>query len=307
LDADEDGRIWDFTDRGEGLRNTISMQGRRGMGHGFVHWSANFDEIQDFEGDIRNAFGGTGFMNDSDYYSGTRYLPLGTPKAGISPDLDALAAYVSSLTNYPASPYRQADGSATPAGAVGRQHFLDLQCYTCHGGADFTDSSQHVLHDIGTLKAGSGNRLGAPLAGIDTPTLRGVWSSLPYLHDGSATNLADVFSLANAPDGTPHASFRTLTTSQQTELVEFLLELDGSESAVPTVPNPPPSLGVARGNGQVTVFWPAVYLGYTLYSTPDLAPPSAWTAVTNGVQNGLSFQGTFPSGGSNQFFQLRSQ
>lgn len=307
LDADEDGRIWDFTDRGEGLRNTISMQGRRGMGQGFVHWSANFDEIQDFEGDIRNAFGGTGFMNDSDYYFGTRYLSLGTPKAGISPDLDALAAYVSSLTNYPASPYRLPDGSATPAGAAGRQHFLDLQCYTCHGGADFTDSSQRVLHDIGTLKAGSGSRLGAPLAGIDTPTLRGVWSSPPYLHDGSATNLADVFSLANAPDGTPHAGARTLNASQQTELIEFLQELDGSETAVPVVTNSPPSLGVARGNGQVTVFWPAAYLGYQLYSAPDLSPPPAWTAVTNTTQNGLSFQGTFPSDRSNLFFRLRLQ
>ncbi|PWU16859.1 MAG: hypothetical protein C5B50_12625 [Verrucomicrobia bacterium] len=309
LDADEDGRTWDFTDRGEGLRKTITMQGRRGMGHGFVHWSANFDEIQDFEGDIRNAFGGTGFMSDSNYFFGTRYLSLGTPKAGISPDLDALAAYVSSLTNYPASPYRQSDGSPTTAGANGRQHFLDLQCYNCHGGADFTDSSQLVLHDVGTLKPGSGNRLGAPLAGIDTPTLRGIWSTPPYLHDGSATNLADVFSSTNAPDGTPHSAFRTLTTSQQTELLEFLLELDGSEAAVPIVTNPPPSLAMAHGTGHVTVFWPANYLGYKLYSTPDLTVPpgGVWTPVTNTAQTGFNFQGIYPSVTGNQFFQLRSQ
>jgi cytochrome c peroxidase len=29
------------------------------LAHGRVHWSANFDEIQDFENDIRGAFGGT--------------------------------------------------------------------------------------------------------------------------------------------------------------------------------------------------------------------------------------------------------
>src|SRR6185436_15909131 len=32
LDGDTDGRTWDFTDRGEGLRNTTTLQGRRGTG-----------------------------------------------------------------------------------------------------------------------------------------------------------------------------------------------------------------------------------------------------------------------------------
>ena len=40
LDGGHDGRTWDFTGRGEGLRNTISLRGRSGTGHGPVHWSA---------------------------------------------------------------------------------------------------------------------------------------------------------------------------------------------------------------------------------------------------------------------------
>src|SRR5204863_6517485 len=48
LDGGHDGRTWDFTDRGEGLRNTIPLVGRAGMGHGRVHWTANVDEIQAF-------------------------------------------------------------------------------------------------------------------------------------------------------------------------------------------------------------------------------------------------------------------
>src|SRR5262249_17414277 len=112
LDGDHDGRTWDFTDRGEGLRNTTTLQGRRGTGQGRVHWSANFDEIQDFEQDIRNAFGGTGFMSDADFNTGTRNTSLGDPKAGLSSDLDALAAYVTSLNEYPKSHARQADGTA---------------------------------------------------------------------------------------------------------------------------------------------------------------------------------------------------
>ena len=38
---------------------------------------------------------------------------------------------------------------------------------------------------------GSGKRLGATLTGIDPPTLRDVWATAPYLHDGSAVTLAD--------------------------------------------------------------------------------------------------------------------
>ena len=51
-DGDDDGRVWDFTQFGEGHRNTISLVGH-GQ-HGPVHWTGNFDEIQDFEGQIRD-------------------------------------------------------------------------------------------------------------------------------------------------------------------------------------------------------------------------------------------------------------
>src|SRR5690349_8463178 len=170
------------------------MQGRRGMGHGRVHWSANFDEIQDFEHDIRNAFGGTGFMTDAQFNTGTRNQPLGDAKAGINAELDALAAYVTSLSQVGPSPYRNADGTLTAQalfkGAGG--------CSGCHSGSDFTDSASGVLHDVGTIKASSGKRLGGTLTGIDTPTLKGVWDTAPYLHDGSAATLLDVLTTQNA-------------------------------------------------------------------------------------------------------------
>ncbi len=118
LEGGQDGRVWDFTDRGEGLRNTIDLRGRAGTGHGNVHWTANFDEIQDFENDMRNAFGGTGFLSDPQFAQTSD--PLGLPKAGLNADLDALAAYVTSLTTLPDSPYRAADGSLTPTAEAGR-------------------------------------------------------------------------------------------------------------------------------------------------------------------------------------------
>ena len=96
-DAKHDGRVWDFTHLGEGLRNTPSLLGKSGMSQGMLHWSGNFDELQDFEGQIRAFSGGTGLMSDDDFYTGTRSLPLGDTKAGLSTDLDALAAYIESL------------------------------------------------------------------------------------------------------------------------------------------------------------------------------------------------------------------
>jgi YVTN family beta-propeller protein len=195
LDGGHDGRTWDFTGRGEGLRNTATLHGRGGTAHGNVHWTANFDEIQDFEHDIRNAFGGSGFLSASDF--GAAGTPLGAAKAGRSPDLDALAAYVASLgpASVPRSPYRNADGSMTAEAATGQALFASLACANCHAGTRLTDSTgpAATLHDVGTLRTTSGQRLGGPLTGIDTPTLLGVWDTPPYFHDGSAATLDDVF------------------------------------------------------------------------------------------------------------------
>src|SRR6185436_14622225 len=129
-DGGGDGRVWDLTGFGEGLRNTIELRGRVGMGHGPLHWTGNFDEVQDFEGQIRTLAAGTGLMTNADFNTGTRSTPLGDPKAGISSDLDALAAYVASLNAVPASPYR--NGALSSSAATGRTTFANKQCGSCH-------------------------------------------------------------------------------------------------------------------------------------------------------------------------------
>ncbi|MBL8200948.1 MAG: DUF1929 domain-containing protein [Chromatiales bacterium] len=196
-DGGADGRVWDITGMGEGLRNTISLRGRA-AGQGFLHWSNNFDELQDFEGQIRALAGGTGLMSDAAFNSGTRSQPLGIPKAGLSADLDALAAYVASLASFDPSPARNSDGSLTAEAVQGREIFAQRNCAACHGGAAFTTSGPGTLVDVGTLKAASGQRLGGPLTGIDVPTLRDVWATAPYLHDGSAPSLGAAIQ-AHAP------------------------------------------------------------------------------------------------------------
>lgn len=236
LDGEGDNLVWDFTGRGEGLRNTIPLFGREGTGSGgALHWSANFDEVQDFEHDIRGPQQGAGFMSDSLFHSGGRDAPLGEPKAGASRELDALAAYVSSLSGWGVSPARR-DSDATWVASRQRGKLLFesavLGCRGCHTGTLFSDSgfdSPRVprLHDVGTLSASSGERLGNTLGGIDTPTLRGLWKSAPYLHDGSATTLRAVLVDRNSAD--QHGQTSALSAAELTDLEAYLLTLDDLE------------------------------------------------------------------------------
>lgn len=225
LDGLDDHRTWDFTDRGEGLRNTIELVGRAGAPP--LHWSANFDEVEDFEHDIRGPFMGRGLMSDEDFAAHDH--PLGPPKAGVSADLDALAAYVRSLDEYLPSPYRAPDGSLPAAAVRGREVFERAGCPACHASPELTDSAivdgVPRLHDVGTLGPGSGMRLGEPLTGLDTPTLHGLWGTAPYLHDGSAPTLREVLTTRN--EGDRHGTTSTLSADELDDLIAYLLCLDG--------------------------------------------------------------------------------
>ncbi len=229
VDGEHDGRTWDFTGLGEGLRNTITLKGRAGTGHGMLHWTGNFDEVQDFEGQIREFAGGTGLMNDADFAATAP--PLGAAKAGLSQDLDALAAYMESLETVDASPWRNADGTMTNAALNGESLFISNGCATCHSGAIFTDSNSAALHDVGTLMPESGQRIGAPLTGLDTPTLPGLWRTAPYLHDGSAPTVEDAIAA--------HLNV-TLTAAEQADLASYLLQLESTLVSPPVPPVTPP-------------------------------------------------------------------
>ncbi len=229
-DGGYDGRTWDLTGFGEGLRNTASLRGRAG-GQGFLHWSGNFDEVQDFEGQIRALSSGTGLMTNAQFNQGTRSQPLGDPKAGISADLDALAAYVASLNAFDASPLRNADGTLTAAAAAGRTIFEARNCASCHGGTAFTVSAGNNLKDIGTINGDSGKRLGGTLSGIDVPTLRDAWATAPYLHRGQAATLADAIRA--------HAGM-TISDPDLASLVAYVSQIGGQEASAPGTPPPPP-------------------------------------------------------------------
>lgn len=251
-DAGHDGRTWDFSDAGEGLRNTIDLRGRAATRDGNVHWSANFDEFHDFENDIREIFDGTGLLSDVDFADSAAPLNKATPKTGLSSDLDALAAYGASLDSYYDSPFRESDGSLTAAGVAGKQVFIEADCAACHNGTAFTNSPSDTGHNIGTVDDDTGGRLGMPLldAGLDTPTLRGLWHGAPYLHDGSAPTLKDaVLAHSNAMT----VDVAQLSATDIDSLVAYLLQLDDKELSaperlIPTTTEPPVSNPVFTAN-----------------------------------------------------------
>ena len=246
FEGTDDGRVYDFSDRGEGLRNTVSLLGRAGTKQGPLNWSGNLDEVQDFEHQIRDLFSGTGFIPDEVFHTGTKDQALGEPKAGLSPELDALAVYVSSLERVNPSPHRNPDGTLTAAAASGKALFLKLGCDFCHRGAAQTDSAQRLLHDVGTIGPNSGARAGAPLLGLDTPTLLGVWETSPYLHDGSAATLRDVLTTRNATG--LHGYVEALAPEQVDQLVAYLQQID-DDVPTPTLPFEPARPGPVPGTG----------------------------------------------------------
>lgn len=114
------------------------------------------------------------------------------------------------------SPYRLPDGSLSPAAERGKRIFLSprTKCALCHPPPLYTDKK---LHDVGTR---------GPLdhaAEFDTPALFELWRTAPYLHDGSAATLRDVFTTHNKGDR--HGVTSHLSRRELAELEEFLLSL----------------------------------------------------------------------------------
>lgn len=214
----QDGMVWDMTHMGEGLRNTLSLNGASGTRFGNLHWSSNFDEVQDFEIQLERLNGGTGLIPGLTFGSGDS--PVTYTTSGQSQELDALAAYVNQLgrDKVTRSPFRTYIGELTPAAQRGESVFQQKGCQSCHSGAAFRDG---LSHDVGTIKASSGNRLGIEggLVEIRTPSLIELWQTAPFYHDGSAATLADVFD-----QGTSHQV--TFNGSEKEDLIQYLLSID---------------------------------------------------------------------------------
>ena len=97
-------------------------------------------------------------------------------------DAVCVDAYLKSLRPVP-SPYL-VDGELSDLAKEGRKIFEKLNCTECHRGPFYTDLKMHRIgEDIEFEK------------GWDTPTLREVWRTAPYLFDGRAATMEEVFEI----------------------------------------------------------------------------------------------------------------
>lgn len=216
-----DGRVWQNP---EGLRKTPAMAG---LAHTHpLHWSADRDEVQDFEYTIRGRLmQGRGlYLGAIKPKGGHKPIELEENLAGRSKDLDAMAIYSNSF-EFTLSPHIPAPGKLSPGAERGKQLFFskETDCATCHGGPYYTDSRLQKpfnLHDVGTGSEDLSEKVG-PL--YDTPTLLGAYRTAPYLHHGKARTLHEVLTTFNKGD--KHGKTSHLKPTDIDDLVEFLKAL----------------------------------------------------------------------------------
>ena len=144
--------------------------------------------------------------------AGFRHIQFTEPPPEVPAAVDA---YLKSLRPVPSPRLEQ--GRLSAAARRGRELFLDAKvgCAVCHRGEHYTDQRSY---DVGT--AGRYDPPGTPL---DTPTLREVWRTAPYLHDGSAATLREVLTTRNVGDR--HGVTSSLTPTQIEDLAAYVLSL----------------------------------------------------------------------------------
>lgn len=95
---------------------------------------------------------------------------------------DCVDAYLKALRPVP-SPYL-INGELSDKAKAGRKVFEKLGCGECHSGPYFTDLKKYRIGEEVEFEEG-----------WDTPTLREVWRTAPYLFNGRAATMEDVFSV----------------------------------------------------------------------------------------------------------------
>jgi YVTN family beta-propeller protein len=142
-----------------------------------------------------------------------------------SQQLTDLVTFVYSLPYRP-NRYRMPGHDLTPAQERGKAIFertkskqgTDIaeanQCGYCHSGPKFTNRKEF---DIGSGKGSDRSPI------IDVPQLPNVVYSAPYLHDGSARSLEEIWTVFNPKD--THGVTNDLTKDELNDLIEYLKTL----------------------------------------------------------------------------------
>jgi YVTN family beta-propeller protein len=214
IEGRSDAVTWRFE---QGPRDTPSNAGGM-LGTGFLFRTADRNQVQDYWKTINVEQGGT-FDRDID-----------------ADLLDAIADYVNHGIPLPVPPTTDPELVAAGKAIFERP---DVGCSGCHSGPRFTDSGAGnaqldlggpvMLHDVGTCaqapfpdvdhEAIDGHARAACM--FDTPSLSGLASTPPYLHDGRAPTIRDVLEMTRGTMG----DITQLSASDEDALVEYLRSL----------------------------------------------------------------------------------
>jgi YVTN family beta-propeller protein len=108
------------------------------------------------------------------------------------------------------SPYLQAYKKTDPK-QKGKKLFEQAGCIACHSGKYLTDMKKY---DVGTGEDNDKGRL------FDTPSLHEIWRTAPYLYDGRAKTLHEVFSIYNQED--KHGYTQKLSKDELDALILYI-------------------------------------------------------------------------------------
>jgi cytochrome c peroxidase len=192
-DGGSEGLVWKFAHTKDGLdlRNSRDLRGVVLM-TGPYGWTGRENDLEEFiEDEIHGLLQGPGFRHG---------------------DLHAYWDLVNQM-ELPPNPYRQPDGSFTEAAKRGKALFAGAGgCSTCHVGQQSGGTKR--LEWVGTTRAG---------LKLDVPHLQGAYDTAPYLHDGRAATLEEVFEKHDA--GGKHGNARLLTEEQMRDVLQYVREL----------------------------------------------------------------------------------
>ncbi|MBP88047.1 MAG: hypothetical protein CMJ64_15205 [Planctomycetaceae bacterium] len=131
-------------------------------------------------------------------------------------DAEDLYAYLTSLRPVP-SPHLTPEGKLTKAALRGKLLFEGkAACADCHVGPVFTDNE---MYNVGTASGHYQEKDGL----YDTPSLLEAYRTAPYLHDGRALTVKEVFTKHDKQG--MHGETNALTEQELNDLVEYLLSL----------------------------------------------------------------------------------
>jgi YVTN family beta-propeller protein len=141
-------------------------------------------------------------------------------------DLDAITAYILTGITYPPNLMYNPQGKLTEAQLRGREVFErtkdnlgkpipeNNRCITCHPAPYYTNLK---MANVGTL-ASSDDTIK-----FDTPHLNNIYASPPYLHDGRAATLEEIWTMFGKED--KHGVVNDMNKNQLNDLVEYLKSL----------------------------------------------------------------------------------